>query len=140
MGAEWSSQHNHICEVCLHSAQATCYTPTGMVLQLMSKEECWWSKCSTAIPLGYISISTRGCIYGNALVSTNTSNWSSHISLWLNPVTSCRTHMWDGARQHLLWSHHKQYALYKSTTVAWVFIFRTLPNFANQYRFHLLWR
>jgi hypothetical protein len=59
-----------------------------MVLWYWVKDNGWRSRHSTAAPLGYISIGTTGCMYGNVLVSTNTSNWKSLTCSFLTEANS----------------------------------------------------
>jgi hypothetical protein len=67
-------------------------------------------------------------LHGNVMVLTNTSHL--HVPCWLETAPSYTTDMLDGARQHLLWSHHKQYALKTQKHFLGYFVFGTLPNLA----------
>jgi hypothetical protein len=94
-------------QVCLHPAQATCHTP----LSLVTWKEAKYITHNKGTVMQCLGL-THFCWYyrlnGNVMVLTKTSHL--HVPCWPETASSYKTGMLDGVR-HLLWSHHKQYAL-----------------------------
>jgi len=111
-------------QVCLHPAQATCHTPLSLVRWKEAKY-ITHNKGTVMQCLGLTHFCWYYRLHGNVMVLTDTSHL--HVPCWLQTVSSYNTDMLDGAR-HLLWSHHKQYALQNAKKFAWFFVFRIMTN------------
>jgi hypothetical protein len=94
-------------QVCLHPAQATCHTPLSLVTWKEAKY-ITHNKGTVMQCLGLTHFCWYYRLHGNVMVLTKTNHL--HVPCWPETASSYKTDILDVAR-HLLWSHHKQYAL-----------------------------
>jgi len=107
-------------QICLHPAQATCHTPLSLVMWKKAKY-ITHNKGTVMQCLGLTHFCWYYRLHGNVMVLTKTSHL--HVPCWPETASSYKTDMLDGAR-HLLWSHHKQYALQNAKNLFNFFCFQ----------------